>query len=372
MKVVLLAAPIEALTAKQAADVAQAAWFEERPNDDLDVFIVSDGRPPRGGGSGLAEVIGGLPVLGEAEDTPHIWRTDTQVLLDYTEILGFSPDSEREETTSRIVGRDMVWAAAEGLREAIVALPGPSPVSDLGRAMLEVLAGGEGEMAGNASGAAGSGDELADLLRAARAGLGSLRVSVLAADMQRLTGFEGLARMWMRRAGLSPAEAQQRDRDIGEAVDALRVAARSGTVRFLDEGPDPRGVYAGAGGGVAFALQALGARVMSVGDVSVRARLAEPISHADLVVYLAGRIEADLPSGLLAAISLTCEGVPVVLMYDHGGIEKTELSNLALAGAHELRPHLAFMPAGPALATADEMRAILARRTHAVARTWGY
>ena len=194
----------------------------------------------------------------------------------------------------------------------------------------------------------------------------------------------------MQRSGLAPAEAQELDKVIAQRVDILAeaasqtgVAGRGGALGstlgsdllagdVVGGVPDRRGAYAGAGGGAAFMLEALGARTYPVGDATVASRLGPSLSHAELAVYVCGPIGADLPSGLLALLREAGGRIPVVLAYDHGGIAKGELKALGIAGAYELRPELAFMPAGGELITPEEMRRLLAERTQAIARTWGY
>ncbi len=363
MKVLLACSPIEGLGGRQACSVATKAWREVRPGDEIRAWAVSDGRPVPGGTSGLDEVLGGVPAPLESHPRLHAWRTESQVLFDYTNLLALDPfDGIARQASSSMIGKDLAWAGDEGLRQAVVALPGPSAVSDLGFAILDALAP---ETAG-----AGLGERI----RAARARLGALHVTTLAADEQRLTGFRGIARTRMRRDGLCPHQAQIRDAEVAENVEAIAEACAGAVASLLGSGPDPRGAYAGSGGGAAFMLEALGARTCPVGDVAVRTRLAAHVKEVDIALYVASQIEAGLPSGLLALIDEAPQETPVVLVYDHGGIARTELRGLQVAGAYELRPDLAFMPregAGPGV-DPKEMAGILGERIRVVARTWGY
>ena len=390
MKVLLAAGPLEGLSATRVRAIAEAAWRQARPEDSVVARIVSDGQPVPGGSSGLAEVIGGEPVTPADGSQPHIWRTDTQALLDYTSLL--ADGSQHGPGSSEIVGTDLLWAGRQGITNVVIALPGPSCVEDLGFGILAGLGVATPSLQVPADGgfpAKPDASELAEALSGAREALGSLRMSVIAGAEQHLTGFHGLARSRMLRAGLAgrreagqavaeSAQAQARDARVGELVEALARARRAdlaGVVgaRLLGSGPDPRGPYAGAGGGTAFMLECLGARLYPVGDVTVRARLAADIAEAELLVYVASAVEATLPSGLLAAAELAGEAIPVVLVCDHGGFEAGELRSLPIAGAYELRPHLAFLPEdGAERADAAELAELLAQRTRVVARTWAY
>lgn len=412
MRVLLAAGPLDGLSAAEVRSIAARAWQQARPEDDVVARIVSDGRPVRGASSALEEVIGGAAVerAGDARlrtARAHIWRTDSQVLLDYTSVLAADrgrrivdgpgnchPDAEgsARSHSSEIIGEDLRWAASEAIAHAVIALPGPSRAADLGFGILEGLGqrlpGLRALVEGDLSGALEM-PELAKALGNARQALGTLRMTVLAADEQRLTGLHGLARSSMMRASLAgrrtggdalaeSMRAQRRDAQIGQIVDQLAEAADSSgagkaIARLLGTGPDPRGSYAGAGGGAAFMLQCLGARLYPVGDVTVRSRLEGDIAEAELLVYIASTVEADLPSGLLAACEMAGEAIPVVLICDRGGFEAGELRHLPIAGAYELRPHLAFMPEDAEGAVdAGELAALLAERTRAVARTWAY
>ncbi|MBR6459003.1 MAG: glycerate kinase, partial [Actinomycetaceae bacterium] len=220
---------------------------------------------------------------------------------------------------------------------------------------------------------------LVSAVAAAREKLGTMRLIVLAANAQRLTGFSGIARAHMR-YGLESQTAQDLDARIGEYAQSLADAYEKtlGRSRFLSasESPNPRGEYAGAGGGLAFVIQCLGGALYSVGDLTVRSRLSAQIKEADLLLYISGAIEADLPSGPLAALDVADTDPPVVLVYDYGAIAKGELKQLGLSGAYELRPHLSFLegtsPSHLDKNAGHEAEEALTQRVASVARTWGW
>lgn len=392
MHVLIAASPCATLSARRACECAQQAWASVRPDDSLVVRPVSDGRPNDEGLSGVHEVIGGVevapsvidysmcveesPVLERARETVHIWRSDSSVLIDCTAIARLNGGVPAQSATlsSDFLGAELVWAQREGLSEAIIALPALSDINDMGRGMLSVLSGIPVPAA-----AAHESDFLSRAVVTAREKLGAMRLIVLAADAQRLTGFSGIARTHMR-YGLDPRAAQDLDAHIGEYADTLVEAYEKtlGRRRFLtaSDSPSPRGEYAGAGGGLAFAVQCLGGALYSVGDLTVRSRLSAQIKEADLLIYISGAIEADLPSGLLAALDIAEADPPVVLVYDYGAIAKGELANLGLSGAYELRPHLSFL-GGTSSSNSDksaghDVGELLGQRIAAVARTWGW
>lgn len=394
MKVLIVASPFASLSAREVCAIAEKAWISVRADDELIVRPVSDGRPNMCGFSGLHEVIGGAEVspsevdysmcdegsaevhrgLGRARENLHIWRSDSAALIDCTAVASYTGSGDM---SSDFLGAELLWARRAGLREVIIALPSESDIADLGKGMLRVLAGESGSDNNSVSDFCDV-DSCAKALAEARKQLEGMRLVVLAANAQRLTGFSGIARTRMRH-GLDSQVAQDLDSVIGEYADTLAWAHKQtlGRSHFLDvpENPDMRGEYAGAGGGVAFALQCLGSRLYSVGDMSVRSRLAEQIKNVDVLVYISGAIEADLPSGLLAALDVAQAEPPVVLIYDYGAIAKGELRQLGLSGAYELRPHLAFLhDASPSSgeSAGESPQEPLAERVMSVAQTWGW
>ena len=367
MKVALLAAPIEALRAPRVREVSEAAWKAVRPEDDISAAIISDAVPVIGGSAGLEDVIGGVEVCRPGGQA-RLWQADTSILIDATSAVAVTSDT----TDSVTLGEDIAWAIKQGCTTILIALPAQSSLTDCGIGMLEYLAGTQSSYRCEDFSEGIPEGFAADVARACQAVAG-VRITVIAPAQQRLTGFQGVARMRIR-DGVDPRAAQQLDAQIAAFAEALIEVTSSPARALLGDALDMRGVYSGAGGGSAFVLEALGAHVYPVGDISVRARLAETIREADIVVYISSDIAIDLPSGLLTAHELVAEGVPVVLVYDHGGIAKGELKALGLAGAYELRPDMAFMPrtSDTPVANGEDMATLLEQRIHALARTWGW
>ncbi|MBR5950655.1 MAG: hypothetical protein IKZ87_04400, partial [Actinomycetaceae bacterium] len=204
MKTIIATSPFATLSAKRAAELAVQAWQSVRPDDTLIVRPVSDGRPNVEGLSGLHEVIGGVEVppsevdysmCGEdsagaarAQETAHMWRSDSSVLIDCTVVARMAGQRACDaKVSSDFIGAELLWAQREGIREVIIALPALSDINDVGVGMLSVLSG----IPAPASMSASTEEESVFLHRAvvtAREKLGTMRLIVLAADAQRLTG----------------------------------------------------------------------------------------------------------------------------------------------------------------------------------------
>ena len=133
-----------------------------------------------------------------------------------------------------------------------------------------------------------------------------------------------------------------------------------------------RGPCSGAGGGLALGLEALGGRIVPIGDV-VHSSLEGWAEGADLCVYVCGQVGEELPGGAAGAIRRAQEaGLPVVLVYDCGALRRGELAGLGLNGVYEMRPERSFLdePETPESAAAVGDR--LGDAIRAVARTWGW
>ena len=372
MRVVLTCSPLPGLRAKESAAIAGDAWRERRPGDAVLAVPVSDGIAMPFVGSGADEVLAGTGAtqvqLGTAGERHFAHVCGEAVLLDYTEVLGGVP-GRGTRGSSRMIGEDLAWAAASGHREVNVVLPVPGSVSDMGAGLLEALARADGRTCS---------DEVATLA-AARSALGAMRVNVLVSREQRLLGLSGVARAWMLE-GLDSAQAQSFERAFAGAVATLgEAAAQLPSQRSLlplrgSSPVDPsRNIHAGAGGGSAFVLNLLGCAIFPIGEAVVRERFASEIQDADLLVSVCARIGEDLPSSLLTGAALAQEvGIPVVVVYDSGGIRKGELANLGLNGAYELRPERSYSDAEETAADLAEIPVRLAELVGRVARTWGW
>ena len=392
MRIALAASPLPGLRASAVCHVAREAWQSERPRDSLRCRPTSDGVASAYSESGVYELLG-LDELVERGGPLRRFAGVSQrkIALDWIESL---PGPFCGDSTA--LGEDIAWALGRGVDEIVVALGVPGGIGDLGVGMIGAIAqawrgagqedgsrrAGESRRAGGAAGlgktsekpdVAESADvaDLAGLVADARAALGTVCLSVVG-GRQRLMGMSGLARAWMRE-GLDGRRAQDAERRIGEAADRLVRAANATPGKDLaGRRLSTRGPHSGAGGGLALGLEAVGGRIVPVGDV-VHSSLEGWAEGADLCVYVCGRVGDELPGGAAGAIRRAQEaGLPVVLVYDCGSLRRGELAGLGLNGAYEMRPERSFLDEPETPESAAAVRDRLGEAIRTVARTWGW
>lgn len=383
MKVVLAGSALAGIRPRETTAIAERSWTARRPSDSVTALPVSDGISMPLVGSGIDDALSAPACDSIERGKPDVRRfalvAGDRFIFDYTTLYSGIPDTsvaipaepmpelptanssvscENPRSSSAMIGEDLAWAAKQGARDVVVVLPVPCSITDGGQGLI-------GALSNNRSG------DLEEEIRIARQQLSDMRLTVLAPREQRLLGLSGVARQWMN-GGMEPGTAQTYERQLGQWVSELHSIEPPNRASLMKAQASSRGIYAGVGSGVAYVLQILGAGVFPVGDATVLARLAEPIKDADLVVYICGDIDENLPSGLLSAISLAQgEGVPVVVVYDSGGLRKGELPNLGLNGAYELRPDRSFNDE-PNKADVGTLENVLANMVARVARTWGW
>ena len=387
MRIALAASPLPGLRASAVCDVAREAWLSERPWDSLRCRPASDGVASAYSESGVYELLG-LDELVERGGPLRRFAavSERKVALDWIESLPgpFCGDSAA-------LGEDIAWALGRGVDEIVVALGVPGGIGDLGVGMIRAIAQtrrGAGPESGSrqADGSAGLAKtvekpdvaeaadvaDLAGLVADARAALGTVCLSVVVGGRQRLMGMSGLARAWMRE-GLDGRRAQDVERRVGEAADRLVRAANATPGRDLaGRSLSARGPHSGAGGGLALGLEALGGRIVPVGDL-VHSSLEGWAEGADLCVYVCGQVGEELPGGAAGAIRRAQEaGLPVVLVYDCGALRRGELAGLGLNGAYEMRPERSFLDEPETPESAAAVRDRLGDAIRAVAGTWGW
>ncbi|ERH16635.1 hypothetical protein HMPREF0043_01799, partial [Actinobaculum sp. oral taxon 183 str. F0552] len=212
-------------------------------------------------------------------------------------------------------------------------------------------------------------------IAAARRVLRPSHLTVFTGGPQRLLGPTGLARAWTRR-GMAPALAQEMERALGEASAAMAAASADADAQtggdLLGAEDLVRGPYAGAGGGAAFGLRIVGARVLPVRE-AVAVALEGWASQADLCLYVSGAVGESPPGGLDAAVACAARrAVPLVLVCDSASLQRSELARLGLNGVYEIRPGRAFDDAPETPATAAGMAGALTDAVARVAGTWGW
>ena len=393
MRIALAASPLPGLRASAVCHVAREAWQSERPRDSLRCRPTSDGVASAYSESGVYELLG-LDELVERGGPLRRFAGVSQrkIAFDWIESL---PGPFSGNSTA--LGEDIEWALGRGADEIVVALGVPGGIGDLGVGMIGAIAqarrgagqedgsrrAGESRRAGGAAGLGKTSEkpdvaeaadvaDLAGLVADARAALGTVCLSVVVGGRQRLMGMSGLARAWMRE-GLDGRRAQEAERSIGEAADRLVRAANATPGKDLaGRRLSTRGPHSGAGGGLALGLEAVGGRIVPVGDV-VHSSLEGWAEGADLCVYVCGRVGDELPGGAAGAIRRAQEaGLPVVLVYDCGSLRRGELAGLGLNGAYEMRPERSFLDEPETPESAAAVRDRLGEAIRTVARTWGW
>ena len=384
MRIALAASPLPGLRASAVCDVAREAWRSERPRDSLRCRPTSDGVASAYSESGVYELLG-LDELVERGGPLRRFAGVSQrkIAFDWIESL---PGPFGGDSTA--LGEDIAWALGRGVDEIVVALGVPGGIGDLGVGMIGAIAqarrgAGQEDGSRRAGGAAGLGKtsekpdvaeaaDLAGLVADARAAVGTVCLSVVVGGRQRLMGMSGLARAWMRE-GLDGRRAQDAERRVGEAADRLVRAANATPGKDLaGRRLSARGPHSGAGGGLALGLEAVGGRIVPVGDV-VHSSLEGWAEGADLCVYVCGRVGDELPGGAAGAIRRAQEaGLPVVLVYDCGSLRRGELAGLGLNGAYEMRPERSFLDEPETPESAAAVRDRLGEAIRTVARTWGW
>ena len=393
MRIALAASPLPGLRASAVCDVAREAWRSERPRDSLRCRPTSDGVASAYSESGVYELLG-LDELVERGGPLRRFAGVSQkkIAFDWIESL---PGPFCGDSTA--LGEDIAWALGRGVDEIVVALGVPGGIGDLGVGMIGAIAqawrgtgqedgsrrAGESSRAGGAAGLGKTSEkpdvaeaadvaDLAGLVADARAAVGTVCLSVVVGGRQRLVGMSGLARAWMRE-GLDGRRAQDAERRVGEAADRLVRAANATPGKDLaGRRLSTRGPHSGAGGGLALGLEAVGGRIVPVGDV-VHSSLEGWAEGADLCVCVCGRVGDELPGGAAGAISRAQEaGLPVVLVYDCGSLRRGELAGLGLNGAYEMRPERSFLDEPETPESAAAVRDRLGEAIRTVARTWGW
>lgn len=369
VQVLLVTGPLEgSMPAPRVIEIMSAAWLS-RTADAVTGVVASDGGAglldavahARGGHEVRVEVPGPLggPVPARVLQVPEA-AGRTTAYVEANDVLGrHRPDLRRSALrgTSEGVGRLLAAALDLGAGRVVVGL-GPSAVLDGGAGLLRGL-GLPGEHLG--VGAAGLPRlRAADLdgLAALRDRLGRRDVLVACAEDFPLLGPHGAAAAAAARGDLDAAAAQDADRALGHlavlleghaaatpasrrSLPLLAPGARTGLVD-RPAPPPTRRPYSGAGGGVAFALAILGARIVAgaalVADV---VGLAGAVARADLVVYAGDRLDADAThGGILPAVGAAAlaAGVPVVGIAAAVVASRRELARIGVVGAHATQP----------------------------------
>lgn len=259
--------------------------------------------------------------------------------------------------SSRGVGELVLAALRLGAGTVVVPLDNLA-CHDGGRGLLEALAGG------------GPATPVADLLAAARERLAGVVLVGRFEDDVPLLGLGGASATQGEGKGMTPQGAQDAERRLGEHADAVRRAlpTRTDLLTGAPWRPD-REAGAGAGGGLGFAVLALGGSLQPRWPAVARdLGLDAAVADADLVVALTDRFDwRTLRSSLTAeaARAATVRAVPTVLLAGEAEAGRREAMTLGVDGLYPVVED----PRRRARVLADPAAAIAAR-TVRVARTW--
>ncbi|GAA1179905.1 hypothetical protein GCM10009584_22320 [Ornithinimicrobium humiphilum] len=354
-RVVIVADTVRDLLPHEAAAQVGAGWSARAPH--VAVELCSS----HPGGAGFAEVVGRalgatqVPVVvpGPLGDevpagialVPSPDGSGSTAYLDTAQVCGRHLVGEKALAdpagmTSAGVGRLLTLAREAGATRIVVGA-GPLACHDGGTGLLREL---------------GAGDDL-ERLPEVRREWAEVRLVLASATESALLGFSGASATLTERHGVAPQVSQRLEGELGELTDrvnALLPPARD-LLTGLPRRPE-REPGSGAGGGVGYALQLLGARTDTaprflLDELGIRERL--PGSLLVLVTDVYGPdtvhegVVADTARAALDAAT------PTVVLAREVAVGRREGMSLGVSGSYELRP-------------GEDLGALAAR----VARTW--
>lgn len=363
MRVLIAPDRFGSLTGVEAARTIAAGWRERAPHVQVETVPQSAGGPGFLGAveaatGGTLEMVPlaarGVPVvstlrqaqdtaLRQAQDTAR--STDGAVYVEAAEVVGADKDSA---ALGELLGR-----LAEGSAARVVIGVGGMRTLDGGRGLVERLGGDPAS---------------------ARERIAGLEI-VVAADTDRvLLGLQGACASAVQELGLSSEQAQEAERGMGEWVDQVRrtlpppTDLLSGLPQRLDRLPG-----AGAGGGAAFALAALGATIRPGPELVAEVTgLAGATRGAAVAVTATTSYDWTVLQHSVAehvARAAAATAVPAILLAHDVQVGRRETMSLGFAGSYSVLPSGRIQPPGEVRSAHEDEQALraLARR---VAGTW--
>ena len=357
------------VSAPEIAAALASGWSAARALDEVVL------RPLSTGDGGLVQAavsaFGGDPEpallsgpLGER--VPITWWTDGDAAyLDGAALLGPPTSPAARDLavhgSSAGVGELILTAVAAGCRRIVVGV-GDSGTHDGGVGALRALAGGDVA-------------SLPEVMERARTRLHGVDVVVAAATDRPLVGLSGSGAALAGRPGINPGLAQEVEQSILGAVAQIEAATQRPTSLLAPSVPQhgqqrgSRRPRSGAGGGLAFALEAIGARLRNGADLIADATaLPRDIGDADVVLTAATTLDGTaMELGVPGAVGrLAMERmVPVVALGVDVRLSRRELAGTGVEAVYPL--HDQPSPGTPVpVADLDA----LSRRASRVARTW--
>lgn len=373
-----------ALTAPQVAAALADGWRSGAPHDDVRVVPLADGGP--GTVEALHATLGGelvpLTVPGPlGQPTPAVLlvvpgASGPVVHVEAAQALGLHLVGEAD--------RDATRASSEGLGALLAA------ALELGPSRVVVAAGGTATHDGGAGMLAGlglasprlraGGGALLDVVAHDLEGLADVRRRFAGVDLVAaydvdvpLLGLHGASAVTAVTKGATPEQAQGLERALSRWAARVADAGLAGARRDLLAPGAGRGAAqlpgSGAGGGIAFALGALGARLVDGARVVAQeVALQAAVQDSDLVVTGTRTLGGDaVHAGVVPTVAgaAASAAVPVVVLAGEVQLGRREWASAGIAGVYALadRPtqveELQRDPAGA-----------LAARARRVARTW--
>ena len=352
-RVVVVADAVGDLTGHQAAAEVAQGWSRTAPHVHLEVFA------SHGGGAGLPELVArSLDGTTHPVVVPGPLGEEVPAALTY--IYGEAGTTAYLDA-AQVCGRQLVPADR---------LADPAGLSSAGLARLLELARGSGadrivvsvgDLATHDAGMGllqglGAGTDLSGLARV-RQEWGSAPLVLLTPDESTLLGFHGASAMLTERHGVAPAVSQRLESETGAVTDRVNQVlppARdllTGLARRPEREPG-----SGAGGGVGYALQLLGARTDTAArflldELGIRPRL----RGALLVLVTDAYDSSTVHDGVVAESARAAleTATPTVVLAREVAVGRREGMSLGVSGSYAQR--------------GDEGLAGLAAR---VARTW--
>lgn len=348
MRVVLAPDRFGGLTGVEAARALSAGWTERAPHVSPVLLPQSDGGP--GFLSAVEAATGAtlelVPLSGE-RSVPVLTAHDSPraAYVEAAETIG-------DATTSEPLGALLDRLADAGVRRVVLGLGG-----------LDILDGGRGLVGALGGDPAGARDRMH-----------ALQI-VVATDTDRvLLGLQGACASAVPELGLSQHAAQAAEREMGEWVDEVRRALPpprdllTGKPQRLDRTPG-----AGAGGGLGFALAALGATVRSGPEVVAElSGLAAAARGAAVVVTAATTYDWTVLQHSVAeqvSRASAASAAPAILLADDIQVGRRETMSLGFAGSYSVLSAGRMRRAGEQRAAHDDEAALRALAFR-VAGTW--
>lgn len=367
-----------------AAEALAQGWREAKPSDDVRTHPLSDGS------AGFLEVVPGereiftVLIDGAAHPITVVRRpsADNPWHTVYCTTDSFLSGEAVDETalfnaTSAPVGELLAELYDKGAKRVVIGAA-HAPWHDGGAGLLAGLAQHLGISVPSASARLDGGQidpRIAEVFGEVRQRLRGVSIVVASAREVPLRGLHGAGAELSETHGLTAAAAQQVESLAAEFVTAIDTRVKSAALPSLlggDAAPlVSRRPYAGAGGGVAFILVALGATIYPGSWVTgEETGLDEVMGDVDIVITGADVIAGEeLGEGVVAGVAAKAaeHAIPVIVVGAQVDASRRQLSKV---GVHASYPVI-DTPAGRPQITAPQItRADLVARGARLAKSW--